>query len=114
MDDIKARKQVVAKGQEHGQKMEPLWTLEVLDEAAERGFIEDLAEKLDHLEHRTPFYVGERARAVIEAMKQRDRERKQSKKHEPMTPEPPTEPTQERTPEPKPSREHRRGRPRER
>ena len=55
-----------------------IWTLEVLDEAAERGLINDLSERLEHLELRTTFYVGERARAVIEEMKQRDLQRKQS------------------------------------
>jgi uncharacterized protein len=57
--------------------LEPLWMLQVLDEAAERGLINDLPEKLEHLEHRTRFYVGEKARAVIEAMKERDLQRKQ-------------------------------------
>ena len=57
--------------------LEPLWMLQVLDEAAERGLINDLPEKLERLEHWTPFYVGEKARAVIEAMKERDLQRKQ-------------------------------------
>ena len=57
--------------------LEPLWMLQVLDEAAERGLINDLPDKLEYLEHRTRFYVGEKARAVIEAMKQRDLQRKQ-------------------------------------
>jgi hypothetical protein len=35
-----------------------------------------LAEKLEILEGRTSFYVGEKARAVIDGMKQRDNERK--------------------------------------
>jgi hypothetical protein len=52
--------------------------LEVLDEAAERGFIDDVSQKLEHLERQTNFYVGDKARAVIEAMKQRDLERKQA------------------------------------
>ena len=55
MDDNKARKQVVAKSREHAQEMGPLWTLEILDEAAERGLITDLPERLAALEHRTPF-----------------------------------------------------------
>jgi hypothetical protein len=33
----------------------------------------------DDLEARTSFYVGEKARAVIDGMKQRDRERRPSK-----------------------------------
>ncbi len=57
--------------------LEPLWMLQVLDEAAERGLIDDLPDKLEHLEHRTRFYVGEKARAVMEAMKERDLQRKQ-------------------------------------
>ena len=48
--------------------MVPLWTLEVLDEAAERGLINDLPERLAVLEHQTPFYVGEKARQVINEM----------------------------------------------
>jgi len=65
MDDNKTRrgKQVVAKSKEHALGMEPLWTLEVLDEAAERGLINDLPERLAVLEHQTPFYVGEKGPA---------------------------------------------------
>ena len=69
MDDRKARREAKKRG------IESLWMLDVLDEAAERGLIEDLSERLDHLVGRTPFYVGERARAVIEDMRRRDRER---------------------------------------
>ena len=69
MDDRKARREAKKRG------IESLWMLDVLDEAAERGLIDDLSERLDHLVDRTPFYVGERARAVIEDMKRRDRER---------------------------------------
>jgi predicted nucleic acid-binding protein len=76
MDDTKARKQVAAKAREYDLKIEPLWMLEVLDEAAERGLIVDLQYKLEHLEQRTPFYVGEKARQVIKEMIQRDLERK--------------------------------------
>jgi hypothetical protein len=57
--------------------------LEVLDESAERGLIDDLPEKLDHLVDRTPFHVGERARAVIEGMKQRANERKLARAQQP-------------------------------
>ena len=71
MDDLKARREAKKMG------LQPLWMLEVLDEAAERGLINDLPEKLELLEHRTRFYVGEKARAAIEAMKQRDLQRKQ-------------------------------------
>ena len=49
--------------------------LQVLDEAAERGLLTDLAAKLDHLECRTPFYVGDKARVAIEGMKRRDIQR---------------------------------------
>jgi len=72
MDDVKARRESKKRG------IEPLWMLEVLDEAAERGFIDDLTEKLEQLERQTPFYVGEKARAVIEDMKLRDLKRKRS------------------------------------
>src|SRR5262249_7544114 len=71
MDDNRARKQVIAKGKEHGQTMEPLWMLEVLDEAAERGLIHDLPERLAALEQ-TRFYIGKEARQVIEGMLRRD------------------------------------------
>ena len=73
MDDLKARRESKKRG------IEPLWMLEVLDEAAERGLIDDLGEKLEQLEHRTLFYVGEKARAVIEDMKLRDLQRKQTR-----------------------------------
>jgi hypothetical protein len=53
--------------------------LQVLDEAAERGFIDDASEKLDHLQHQTNFYVGDRVRAVIVDMKQRDLQRNQAR-----------------------------------
>jgi predicted nucleic acid-binding protein len=76
MDDVKARKEVAARKKANQLEMEPLWTLEVLDEAAERGLIDDLPAKLEALEHETSFYVGEKARLVIDGMKQRDFERK--------------------------------------
>jgi hypothetical protein len=59
---------------------EPLWMLHVLDEAAERGFIDGISQKLEHLRHQTNFYIGEKARVVIEDMKQRDLQRKQDRK----------------------------------
>jgi len=43
----------------------------------------DLSERLEHLEGRTSFSVGEKARAVIEGMKQRDKERKLAKEQQP-------------------------------
>lgn len=73
MDDLKARHEVKKRG------IGPIWTLELLNEAADRGFVNDLSERLEHLEHGTTFYVGEKARAVIEKMKQRDLQRKQAR-----------------------------------
>jgi predicted nucleic acid-binding protein len=73
MDDTKARREVRKRG------IEPLWMLEVLDEAAERGLINDLSERLELLERQTTFYVGEKARLVIEDMKLRDLQRKLSR-----------------------------------
>jgi predicted nucleic acid-binding protein len=77
MDDRKARREAKKRG------VESLWMLEVLDEAAERGLIDDLPERLEHLVGRTPIYVGEKARAVIEDMKQRDHERKLARAQQP-------------------------------
>ena len=76
MDDVKARREAKKRG------IESVWTLELLDEAAERGLIDNLSETLERLESRTPFYIGEKARAVIEGMKQRDKERKRGDKHQ--------------------------------
>jgi predicted nucleic acid-binding protein len=76
MDDIKARREAKKCG------IESRWMLEVLDEAAERGFIDDLSERLGHLAGRTSFYVGEKARAVIDHMKQRDKDRKLAKEQQ--------------------------------
>jgi predicted nucleic acid-binding protein len=73
MDDIRARREAKKRG------IEPLWTLQLLDEAAERGLVDDLSEKLERLESETSFYVGEKARAVIGGMKQRHNERKLTK-----------------------------------
>jgi predicted nucleic acid-binding protein len=72
MDDRKARREARKRG------CEPLWMLQVLDEAAERGLIGDISQKLEHLQHQTNFYVGDKARVVIEDMKQRDLQRKQA------------------------------------
>jgi predicted nucleic acid-binding protein len=77
MDDRKARREAKKRG------IEPVWMLDVLDEAAERGLIDDLSERLEDLEHRTTFYVGERARAAIEDMKRRDDERKRARSQQP-------------------------------
>ena len=77
MDDRKARREAKKRG------IEPIWMLDLLDEAAGRGLIDDLSERLDHLADHTPFYVGERARAVIEDMKRRDRERKATRAERP-------------------------------
>jgi predicted nucleic acid-binding protein len=74
MDDMKARREARKRG------CEPLWMLQVLDEAAERGFLDDISQKLEHLQRQTNFYVGDRARVVIEDMKQRDLQRKQGRK----------------------------------
>ena len=56
--------------------------LEVLDEAAERGLINDLPARLTALEHQTPYYIGEKARHVIEGMLERDLQRKQSQEQD--------------------------------
>jgi hypothetical protein len=76
---VKARKQARKRG------IESLCTLQLLDEAAERGLIVDLTGRLEFLEGRTSFYIGEKARAVREGMKQRDYEQKLA--HEQQSPE---------------------------
>ena len=73
VDDMKARREAKKGG------IESVWMLEVLDEAAEPGLIDDLSETLEHLEFRTSFYVGEKARAAIHAMKARDMARRLAK-----------------------------------
>jgi predicted nucleic acid-binding protein len=70
IDDVKARREARKRG------IKSLWTLQLLDEAAERGLIDDLTERLEQLESQTSFYIGEKAKAVIDGMKQRDSERK--------------------------------------
>ena len=77
MDDRKARREAKKRG------IPSVWMLDVLDEAAERGIIDDLCERPEQLVDRTPFYVGEKARAVIEDMKQRDRDRKRARTQPP-------------------------------
>ncbi len=72
MDDIKARRAAKTRG------CEPLWMLQVLDEGAERGFIGNLSQKLEYLEHQTSFYIGERARVIIADMKERDLQRRRA------------------------------------
>jgi predicted nucleic acid-binding protein len=62
------------KAKKRGLKL--LWMLEVLDEAADRGLVSDLAQKLDHLEQKTSFYVGKECKSVIQDMRQRDLQRK--------------------------------------
>ncbi|MGC8641176.1 MAG: DUF3368 domain-containing protein [Isosphaeraceae bacterium] len=76
MDDMKARRESKRRG------IEPLWMLQVLDEAAERGLVDNLPEKLDQLEHSTPFYVGLKTRVAIDEMKRRDLLRKQTTRRE--------------------------------
>jgi len=73
MDDMRARREAKKRG------CEPLWMLQVLDEAAERGLIDDVSQKLEHLKRETNFYVGDKVRAVIENMKQRDLQRTQAR-----------------------------------
>jgi predicted nucleic acid-binding protein len=88
MDDVKARKEVLARAKAHQLEIEPLWTLEILDEAAERGLIDDLSVKLEALERNTSFYVGQKARSVIDGMKQRDFARKQQHERNREIPKP--------------------------
>jgi predicted nucleic acid-binding protein len=79
MDDVKARREL----KKRVRGIVPLWTLEVLDEAAERGLIDDLPDRLERLEHRTPFYAGDKVRAILEGMKRRDAERKRAREQDP-------------------------------
>src|SRR5262249_51707498 len=57
-------------GQRESRKrgLRPVWMLTVLDQAAARGLVSDLPEKLDHLVQKTTFYVGRECRQVIEDM----------------------------------------------
>ena len=77
MDDKTGRREARKRG------LEPLWMLQVLDEAAERKLIADLPEKLENLEYRTPFYIGDEARTAIDAMRGRDLQRKQTQEPRP-------------------------------
>jgi predicted nucleic acid-binding protein len=70
MDDKTGQREAKKRG------LRPVWMLTVLDEAAERGLVTDLSEKLDHLERKTRFYVSKECKRIIEGMKERDRERK--------------------------------------
>jgi predicted nucleic acid-binding protein len=81
MDDRKARREARKRG------CEPLWMLQVLDEAAAQGFIDDISHKLEYLQHQTNFYVGDKARVVIEDMKQRDTQRKRAQEQDRKTQE---------------------------
>ncbi len=81
MDDMRARREAKKRG------CEPLWMLQVLDEAAERGLIDDVSQKLEHLQTQTNFYVGDQVRAVIADMKQRDLHRTQARESDVPTSE---------------------------
>ena len=72
MDDKPARREAQARG------FRPVWTLTVLDEAAEQGLIPDLDERLERLEHQTPFRINRECKAAIEDMKRRSLQRKQT------------------------------------
>lgn len=69
-------------GQRESRKrgLRPIWMLSVLDDAAERGLVSDLPEKLEQLTQHTRFYVGRECRQAIEGMKQRDLRRKLNQK----------------------------------
>jgi predicted nucleic acid-binding protein len=93
MDDKLARREARARG------LHPVWTLTVLDEAAERGLIPDITERLDHLEHKTPIRINRECKAAIESMKQRGLERKQTRE---QTQEPGAQSLPERQDDPSP------------
>jgi predicted nucleic acid-binding protein len=69
MDDKDGQREARKRG------LRPVWMLTVLDEAAVRGLVSDLSERLDDLVQNTRFYVGRECRRVIDDMKQRDRDR---------------------------------------
>jgi len=75
MDDKTGRREARKRG------LEPLWMLQVLDEAAEQGLIADLPRKLDHLERETTFYVGRACKRILEALRRRDLDRKRRPEH---------------------------------
>jgi uncharacterized protein len=95
MDDKRARREARARG------LHPVWTLTVLDEAAERGLIPEITERLEHLEHETPFRINRECKAAIESMKQRDLERKQARGPT-QEPEAPSSPGHQEDPAPEP------------
>ncbi len=70
MDDKDGQREARKRG------LRPVWMLTVLDEAAARGLVSDLSERLDDLVQNTRFYVGRECRRVIGDMKQRDRDRR--------------------------------------
>jgi predicted nucleic acid-binding protein len=70
MDDKTGQREAKKRG------LHPVWMLSVLDEAAERGLVSDLPEKLDHLVQKTRFYVSKECKQVIESMRQHDMQRK--------------------------------------
>jgi len=70
MDDKIGRKEASRRG------LRPIGMLAVLDEAAARGFVDDLPQKLDRLERDTSFYASQQCKRIIEGMKRRDAERK--------------------------------------
>ena len=80
-------------GQREAKKrnLRPVWMLSVLEEAAQRGLVSDLPQKLDHLVQKTRFYVGKECKQVIESMRQRDLQRQLTRepteqKEEPSAP----------------------------
>ena len=103
MDDKRARREARARG------LHPVWTLTVLDEAAERGLIPDIAERLEHLEQKTPFRMNRECKAAIESMKQRDLERKQAREQT-QAPEAQSFPEHQASPRKRPDCAVRRGR----
>ena len=72
MDDKTGRREALKRG------LNPVWMLAVLNEAAERGLVIDLPQKLDHLKQKTRFYVSKECQLVIDGMKQRDLQQKQT------------------------------------
>jgi predicted nucleic acid-binding protein len=98
MDDKRARREARTRG------LHPVWTLTVLDEAAERGLIPDITERLEHLEQKTPFRINRECKAAIEGMKQRALERRQAQERDRKAQEPDTQslPEAQQGPAPEP------------
>jgi len=69
MDDKTGQREAKRRG------LHTVWMLSVLDQAADRGLVSDLSQKLDHLVQKTRFYVGKECKQVIESMKRRDTQR---------------------------------------